>query len=156
METETWSIADSLTDQRMGHEAVLLLDGSVFVVGGFRNGGAIASAEIYDPANDTWNTAGALTSARYSHSATLLQSGKVLIVGGAWLDSYYLASSQVYDPQRGLWSDTGSLVIARSNHTATLLLDGHVLVAGGYDGSPGLSAERYDTDLFYLPLIQLN
>lgn len=44
-----WSNAGSLTNARRDHTATLLPSGKVLVAGGDGNGGALASAELYDP-----------------------------------------------------------------------------------------------------------
>ncbi|HEX7516988.1 MAG TPA: kelch repeat-containing protein [Chthoniobacterales bacterium] len=139
----------SLVFARFYHTATLLPNGQVLVAGGaFGNGNvdfAIASAELYNPANGTWTLTGGLTTARYDHTATLLPNGKVLVAGGASLGTSF-ASAELYDPASGTWRATGSLATVRFNHTATLLPNGKVLVVGGDYGGPLplVSAEVYD------------
>ena len=115
------------------HTATLLPNGKVLVAGGY-NGGALTSAELYDPASGTWTATGSLNTARYDHTATLLPNGKVLVAGGISNGSD-LTSAELYDPASGTWTATGSLNTARYEHTATLLPNGKVLVAGGYVAS---------------------
>ena len=118
----------------------MLPNGKVLLAGG-SNGGALASAELYDPASGTWTATGSLGTAR--HTATLLPTGKVLVAGGS-NSSGFLASAELYDPASGTWSVTGSLGAARQGHTATLLPNGNVLVAGGVNDTGALaSAELY-------------
>jgi N-acetylneuraminic acid mutarotase len=125
------------------HTATLLANGKVLVAGG-DNGGALASAELYDLANGTWAATGGLGAARYGHTATLLPNGKVLVAGG-FGSSSPLPSAELYDPASGTWVATGSLAVARYYHTATLLPSGKVLVtAGEGSGGPLVSAELYD------------
>jgi hypothetical protein len=130
---------------RLGHMALLLLDGRVFVVGG---GAAVAgandrtSAELYDPGTGTWSATAGMLAPRDDFSATLLADGKVLVAGGAG-NTGELA--EVYDPVRGTWNATGSLVAPCYFHTAARLLDGKVLVASCTAYSGALApAELYD------------
>ena len=80
--TGTWGSAGNLSAARYIHAATLLPSGKVLVAGGGGNGGALTSAELYDPASSSWTTTGSLGAARYNHTATLLPSGKVLVTGG--------------------------------------------------------------------------
>ena len=72
----------SLITDRIGQTATLLPDGRVLVVGSV--GGALATAEIYDPVSGSWALTGTATSIRNHHTATLLPNGKVLVVGGQY------------------------------------------------------------------------
>ncbi len=143
----TWTVTGSLTEKRDYHTATLLLNGKVIVAGGYGGhpvDGALASAELYDPASGIWTVTGSLASGRYYHTATLLPNGKVLVAGGSNYPDYF-ASAELYDPATGTWTVTGSLKTARGYHTATLLPNGKVLVAGGFGGTGQLaSAELYD------------
>ena len=124
----SFSTTGRLFTPRHSHTATLLPNGRVLVAGGWSNG-AVASAELYDPATGAWTVTGALASARYSHTAVLLSDGKVLVAGGTGLAGP-LGTAEIYDPSTGAWTATGALT-ARAGHTATLLPDGRVLVAGG-------------------------
>ncbi len=68
---------------RYGHEATLLQNGQVLVVGGQTASGYYTpSAELYNPSTGTWTTTGSMNVARGGHTAILLQNGQVLVVGG--------------------------------------------------------------------------
>jgi len=82
-----WSMAASMHADRQDHTATLLPDGTVLVAGGFGSEDArgvdpmMASAEVYDPADDTWIVIGDMHHTHAGHSATLLQNGNVLVTG---------------------------------------------------------------------------
>jgi len=131
-----------MTAARDYHTATPLPNGKVLVAGGMgTNLGALASAELFDPATGTWSATGPMINARFSHTATLLADGQVLVVGGGAVAT----NAELYDPASGAWKATGSLNTGRSYHTATLLRNGLVLVAGGYgNGGDLVSAELYN------------
>lgn len=146
-----WVTTAPLGIPRESHTATLLPNGKVLVAGGitvtYANGTtqarALASAELYDPANHTWSTAGTMSVAHSNHTATLLPNGKVLIAGGS---GNVVSSAEVYDPIANSWSAAGDMGATRSRHTATSLPSGKVLVAGGATNQLQAlsSAEIYD------------
>lgn len=162
--TGNFSKTGSMTTDRSGATATLLLDGRVLVAGGENDTATLASAELYDPRTGKFSPTGSMTTPREGHSATLLPDGRVLIAGG-WIYSTAmtnpaalamayrpgsggretisetgvappdLTSAELYDPKTGMFSPTGSMSNGRDEQTATLLQDGRVLVAGGSDAS---------------------
>jgi len=84
-----WQRCADMNFARTNVNAVLLPDGSIFVVGGQRNGKwnsdpqHVMQPEIYDPRTNTWTSAAAMAHPRQYHSiAVLLPDGRVLSAGG--------------------------------------------------------------------------
>ena len=144
--SNTWSPRPSLGTARMDHTATLLKDGRVLVVGGRGpSGGALSSAEIYDPTANAWTPASPLPiGARSSHAAVLLPSGGVLVAGGGSSDGDGLNTSARYYPDIDAWTSEGNLKVKRNGLTLTLLSNGCVLAIGGYNASGAeTTAELY-------------
>ena len=131
--TGTFSPTGSMIQARFLHQAVLLKDGRVLIVG---NGlAADVVDEIYDPATAAFSRTGSMSQARMLDTATLLPDGRVLVAGGMPPDSLVspvYTSAELWDPATGVFSPTGSMANGRHAQTATLLPDGRVLVAGGF------------------------
>jgi len=137
----------TLGEARAAHTATPLRSGRVLIAGGMvQGGGALASAEIFDPVTNRVRAIRPMTAPRLDHTATPLADGRVLIVGG--YDGAYLASAELFDPETQQFTRTGSLSEGRSGHTATRLRDGRVLVVGGvgHGWSFLASAELYDPE----------
>ena len=116
--TGKWSATGSMSTPRSKHTATLLANGKVLVAGGFcaplgpgggaTKGcpaqedldGAIANAELYDPATGKWTATGSMSTARFLHTATLLADGNVLVAGAEHRDGI-LASAEIYTQARG-------------------------------------------------------
>lgn len=70
---------------RIRPTATRLLDSRILVVGGWGSYNyltPIASAELYDAAEESFTLAGYLDSERALHTATILRDGRLLLVGG--------------------------------------------------------------------------
>ncbi len=99
--TGTFTVAGSMTElARAGSlQPPLLPDGTVLIAGTeVPPGGALASAEIYDPVVGTFGSTGSMMAARYSHKATLLNNGQVLITGGFHFFPATTSSAELYTP----------------------------------------------------------
>src|SRR5215831_18356796 len=94
VQAQGWSPAATMNVSRYSHTATLLNDGTVLVAGG-RRGGAIDSAEIYDPTTDTWSMTSNMHAPRYAHTATLLCDGRVLVTGGNVVGGLSLALAEL-------------------------------------------------------------
>jgi len=162
--TDRWSSTAPMAQPRVAATTTLLPGGQVLMAGGLAagdgtgccrsGGGALSSAERYDPATDRWRRVGDMPTPRQGHRATPLADGRVLVTGGR--DGYEANPSrlydtgEVYDPASDRWQSTGPLGRPLAGHTLTSLPDGQVLLIreaySGYteeqrDDSP---AERYD------------
>lgn len=93
-----WTTIAHMANPRMEHNAVLLPNGKVLVIGGRSNNDAtpiaVLTPEIYDPASSTWTSvAPHVTPRRYHSTAVLLPDGRVLSAGGD-----YEPSGEIYSP----------------------------------------------------------
>jgi len=127
----------ALSQARSSHTAILLGDGRVLLIGGFRGDELVDSAEVWDPATGLFTPAGSLNQARYAFTATLLADGRVLVVGGTThhpdspVRNGLSPVAEIWDPATASFSATSALPEARDGLSAIRLADGRVLVVGG-------------------------
>jgi hypothetical protein len=137
-----------LLAQRIQPAAVALRDGRVLVVGGWVDGHASATTEIYDPATGHSTAGPAMLGPRSGPTVVVLTDGRVLVAGG--YDGRALrGDAEIFDPATNALTRAGALVTPRGGATGTLLADGRVLIAGGGDAEAGdrhalASAELFD------------
>ena len=130
----------TLAAGRWQPEAALLLSGKVLVAGGQNSGGALTSADLYDPVADSFTPSNhSMAQARANGSAVALPSGTVLLAGGTTSQAVDL-----YDADSDKFNTTGSLQQSDSGLVSTLLNNGQVLVVGlTTAASPASDAELY-------------
>ncbi len=152
----------SMATARHNHIVLSLPNGKVLITGGAVNpngSGALASAELYDPASHSFTTLPNMSAARVDHTMTLLPNGEVLI-GGGFNDTGVLSSAELFDPSTNTFTLLATTMsTARAEHTATLLANGKVLIAGGNTNVTTLaSAEIFDptTSTFTLSAHAMN
>lgn len=141
--SRTFTATGSLTVKRHKHDATLLTDGRVLIVGGSDErdmDGAYRNAEVFNPANGTFTAIkNNMNTTRYKLQGTmlLLKNGKVLIAGGA-------NRAEVFDPLTNSFSfANGDMGTKRLFATATLLKNGQVLITGGYTDGIVVSANAW-------------
>lgn len=133
-------------EARVSHTATRLLDGRVWVAGGWTGKSATTSTEWFDPRSGRWQAGPRLTVARMDGTATRLDNGQVLLAGGAPRTAQPTAMTERFDPESGRILATEPLRVPRVHHAAVKLSDGRVLVVGGLTGrgQATASAEIYD------------
>jgi hypothetical protein len=131
---DAWSPAPPLPAARAKHDAILLADQHVLVIGGTAGIGAgeasnsLRTAELYDPTTQTWSSASSMRYARMQPTALLLPDGRVLVVGEVGINE---GTAEVFDPANGRWSSLPNPGVGRAEALAVRLPSGKVLVAGG-------------------------
>jgi hypothetical protein len=134
------------------HQAVVLVDGTIFVAGGRVQA---APGGVFTVADAAWQfrfgaggtldaprqLAQTLGRARASHSMTRLGDevgADVLIVGGVGGGGAPVAEAELYRPLREAFEDVDGAVLAvpRWNHRAVRLPGGFVLILGGFAPDP--------------------
>jgi hypothetical protein len=144
--------------------AAALANGKALVAGGWNAAsGALATAEVFDPASGTFASTGPMASAHLWAGWTapwpVLASGEVLVAGGLAASGALLGSAELYDPSAGTFAATGSLATPVVAFDPVTLAGGSVLFVGGYSTvvvepptpgwqyTSGTSAvQRYDAD----------
>ena len=132
--TGTFSATGSLEEARNHASATLLEDGRVLVAGGFAGqyeypSNAVATAELWDPANGTFTPTGSLVTARAGHSAIRLADGRVVVTGNG--------PTEVWDPATGAFSQVGPAMGGEGpamGRRVISLADGRILIIQGPSG----------------------
>ena len=136
--TGTWATLAPMPTARQ-ELAVAVLDGKVFVIGGYDTSGAsTAVVEVYDPASDTWRAAAPLPLAT-NHNAAAVVDGVLLAFGGT--SPRVFAYSAAHDS----WSELTPMRYTHGGTPAVAVIGGKLYVAGGTGPDmAGNELELYD------------
>jgi len=128
-----WIEETTLRGDGLNAPAAALLDGRIYVIGGFGTTTNVTTAEVhvYDPIAKTWSDAAPLPAARGGHAAVVL-GGRIHVVGGG-NEVSTLALHSVYDPAKDAWSAAAPLPRPKGS-PAAVVLDGKIWVIGGRSG----------------------
>ncbi|MBP9898479.1 MAG: hypothetical protein KBF28_08920 [Gemmatimonadales bacterium] len=139
-----FSSVGGMRNRRHKHDAVLLQDGRVLVMGGSDerdNRGMYRSTELFDPRTNAFSEGPEMQRERYKHvgSAVVLPNGQVLLAGGA-------AEAELFTPGTNRFSlVAGAVPVAGLFSAVALIGTTDVLITGGYghDRGPQAAAWRY-------------
>jgi N-acetylneuraminic acid mutarotase len=84
--TQVWNYVDSMNYARLEHQAVLLKNGKVLIVGGYGDWVLRKQTEIYNQNTNTWENAGDILYGRSGFTLTTLNDSTILLVGGYYYD----------------------------------------------------------------------
>ena len=142
-QTDAWTEVGPMHVARGVPALVALSGGKAVVAGGctfatqrFDSGGALSSAEVFDPTTRTWIATGSLPASRCGSEGVLLRDGRALVVGGSTsnFQQAYVNDTVFYDERTGTWIPAGSIVSGAS--APSMLADGRVFVAAVQVGQP--------------------
>lgn len=144
---DSWTIGGAATmpGQRTHLPGVIpVVDGRIYVAGGWNGYSAQSTVFVYDPTTDTWASERSMPTARYAagHAAV---DNKLHVIGGNWGGSggHWLAANETLTPgslpPQGTWLSRASMPTARDSmavvaawpEPATFSISGHIRDAAG-------------------------
>ena len=133
-----WNASTDLPAARYRHASSVLLDGRVFIGGGFNSGAAHQATTWLGTVSGTtisWDASTALPATRSNVAASVLPDGRILIPGGfngsyqttVWLGT--VSGTTIS------WTTSTALPAVRALTTVNILPDGRALIIAGSNGS---------------------
>ena len=128
-----WTEETTLPGEGLNAPAAAVLDGRIYVIGGFGTTTNVATVgvHVYDLDTRTWSEAAPLPAARGGHAAVVLD-GKIHVVGGG-NEVSTLALHSVYDATSDRWTEAAPLPRSKGS-PAAVVLDGRLWAIGGRSG----------------------
>jgi|GEM_PF-1021979 len=148
--TDKWSNIKSMPSGReRGAGSVGVIEGKIYVAGGFRRGKAVSDFSVYDPKTDAWEKLPDLPDT-LDHSAAGVIDGMFYLVGGRHAK---ITSQQdklyVYNPKTKQWKTLKPIPTARGG-IAGAVHGGRLYVFGG-EGNRKLKSGVFDNVESYDP-----
>jgi hypothetical protein len=132
----------SAWEERWGHSAVVLSDGTIIVMGGYAHNmfGDNYKNEVWKSTNSGSNWSLVVEDAEWAgrnhHSSVLLADGSIILMGG------YTSAGNQNDVWRSAdngehWTQQTASAgwSARGYHASVVLADGSIILMGGFDGN---------------------
>lgn len=134
----TWEALASMPAPRQ-EIAVAVLQGQVYVLGGYdANGASTATVFVYNPVTDTWTSGVSLPSA-VNHNSAAVVADRLYSFGGAG------RSVAAYTPGSGAWAFVAPMHFEHGETAAVGVFEDKIYVAGGQDNGVNLrELEVYD------------
>jgi N-acetylneuraminic acid mutarotase len=142
--TDTWTRkADMPTARGWISPSSAVVDGKIYVIGGWNGRRTISTVEVYDPTTDTWTRKANMLTGRDS-TATVVLDGKIYAIGGAV--GGYLGRSIVeqYDPETDTWTKKADMPIYLWGLCANVVNGKIYTVGGRKTGSAETFVQEYD------------
>ena len=134
--TNTWTTGTEMpTGGGLGLPSGGIIDGKIYVIGGFENDSfvPIATVRIYDSATDTWTTGTDMPTARGVFSTSVVD-GQIYAIGGSDGGSSNnflgISSVEVYDSMTGTWTTESDMPTPRAR-LSTSAVNGTIYAIGG-------------------------
>ena len=108
----------NFTDKPRSVAGVAVLDGLLYIIGGFDRNNYLQDADVYDPETNSWTSVSPLSDKRSATSVAVMK-GRIFAVGG--FNGQFLSSVEVYDPTINQWSYVCGMSIPRVHFGATVV-----------------------------------
>jgi uncharacterized repeat protein (TIGR01451 family) len=114
-----------------GNVSAAVIDGKIYVPGGYAAEAHLDVLEIYDPASDSWSS-GAAMPEPLSGMAVAAYGGKLYTFGGSTPEGGLTNKTLVYDPAADAWQEKTPLPGGARGFAAAATLNARIYVAGGW------------------------
>lgn len=140
--TNSWT---TVASQPVGQDgpATGVIDGKIYVAGGYGGGTQRDILQVYDPATNVWSTKASMSIVR-GHAAGAVVNGLFYVIGGK-SGSSTVTSGEVYNPVTDTWSPIAAMSTPRNEVTAAVV-NNRIYVIGGNNNNTTYYAtvESYD------------
>jgi N-acetylneuraminic acid mutarotase len=141
--TDTWETKAPMSTARYGFDANVV-EGKIYLIGGWYGSDKSAQVDIYDPLTDTW-TIGMPMPTAVAEYASAVVDNKIYVFSGVASGASITNLTQVYDPKTDLWSYGASISMGVKNAAAGAITGANVTeaiyVAGGNNATYPLNAQ---------------
>jgi kelch-like protein 2/3 len=126
-----WKVMPNLNLERMTH-GVGVVDGKIFVIGGFDGSRALKTVEVFSVKEGKWSAGPEMSTARKNMGVSVIGK-KIYVIGGC---NYHggLSSAEVLDTETNKWSTLPSMEIHRNEMGITVIDDRFIWIIGGWNG----------------------
>ena len=136
---DRWEAGPSLPQAECGY-ALAVMEGHLYLFGGWDGKNPLAGTWVYDPLGETWSKGSPLSTAASYASAQAVE-GRIFVIGG-YDGAHALTDNRVYYPSRDQVSDTAwekkSPLPDGRYGMGSASLAGAIYLAGGIGGSASL------------------
>ena len=143
-QTDTWR-ERALSPEGLTHQAVAVLDGKIYVAGGFGGGRhSLSSAGVYsyDPASDHWQSLAPFAGPQ-GGGVLAAVGGMLHAIGGRVVGDETFGTHTVYNPATNSWHSAAPLPTSR-DHASAFVVDGKIHLIGGRLGPNPSNVGLYD------------
>ena len=138
---ECWKRVEDMPVGRCTH-GVGVIEGKVYVAGGWENGSPSHSVDVYNYRDNTWESVADMKTSRSRLGVAVLDN-HIYAVGGYNDHLIQLSTAEVYNPISNQWKNIASMSTKRRG-VAVGVLGNKLYAVGGWDGKSKLtSVERY-------------
>ena len=127
---ETWTPRAKMLSPRYNHR-ISVVNGKIYVIGGWNERKALSSIEMYDPTLNRWERKADMPAALLAHSASVVND-RIYVIGGFKDAKTTVATVYEYTPELNMWAQKTDMPTARDSHFAGVV-NGKIYVIGGSD-----------------------
>ena len=143
-----WTEKAKIPTERL-NSSISVVNGKIYVIGGYDDNGLVSGVDEYDPATDIWTKKADMLTPRRGLS-TCVVNGKIYAIGGEKLSGSALSTLEEYNPVTDKWTQKADM-LASGSGLSTCVVNGKIYVIGMAEIQPVGGAGRARTAEEYNP-----